>query len=128
MPKEPQIKHKEITSKMQLSSKPTPTRFRSQSVDFDGVFDIDFDEGNAFDSISYSDDEEEDEGLAFSGDYNRDRAQESAKDAHINAQRPLPVGHMALSLPIQVPQWHQHALDIDQEEDVSWSMSIPMKL
>jgi hypothetical protein len=95
-----------IDNKLQKSQ---PLRYRSQSVDYESVgavFDIDVDEGNAFDSISYSDDEEEDS-LAFrttGNDYhfNGRSGQQSTQNAQTNAQIN---GQIAYSLPIQVPQW-----------------------
>ncbi|CAG2115098.1 unnamed protein product, partial [Medioppia subpectinata] len=104
--------------------KSQPLRYRSQSVDYEsvgGIFDIDVDvdDGNAFDSISYSD-EEEDDSIAFRNsnneyNYNNGRA---VPNAQMNAQNN---GLMAYSLPIQVqiPKWktfHNYRHDIDEED------------
>ncbi|CAG2173355.1 unnamed protein product [Oppiella nova] len=104
--------------------KSQPLRYRSQSVDYEsvgGIFDIDVDvdEGNAFDSISYSD-EEDDDSIAFrntNNDYNYNNGR-AVPNAQINAQTH---GLMAYSLPIQVqvPKWktfYNHKHDIDEED------------
>lgn len=103
-------------------------RYRSQSVDYEsagGIFDIDIDDENAFDSISYSDEEEEDS-IAFrhnTNEYNSYNKLRTVSNAQINAQT---TEQMAYSLPIQVPNvktFHNHNDDTD-DDDVSHSIPI----
>jgi len=105
------------------AKKSQPIRYRSQSVDYEsvgGIFDIDLDDGNAFDSISYSDEEEEesnDFGTNNTNDYkNSYNITRTVPNAQQNAQTN---GHLANSLPIQVPKWkafRNHTEDIDEDE------------
>ncbi|XP_054153149.1 uncharacterized protein LOC128951882 isoform X2 [Oppia nitens] len=103
-------------------------RYRSQSVEYDGgVFDIDMDidDGNAFDSISYSDDDEE-ESLAIRStnsdyhSYGNGRAVSAPNAQKIKNAQKNNGHHMAYSLPIQiqVPKWRTfyNNQNIDEEE------------
>lgn len=110
-------------------------RSRSQSVDcqsFGGVFDIDIDidididDNNAFESNSFSDDEDEasDDSVAFknsANDYNSLNRGRNIPQTQNNAQNQS----MAYSLPIQVPKWknfHRHKDSIDDENvSILWT-------